>query len=66
MEDSVALDKIESIRDLVNANLEAIIAEQSSEFGQVAEVAGDVVLAGGKRIRPIMVMLAYEIAGGLD
>ena len=66
MEDNDALDRIESIRDLVNANLEAIIAEQSSEFGQVAEVSGRVVLAGGKRIRPIMVMLAYEIAGGED
>jgi len=66
MEDNDALDRIESIRDLVNANLEAIIAEQSSEFGQVAEVSGQVVLAGGKRIRPIMVMLAYEIAGGED
>mgnify|MGYP001179883744 CR=1 FL=1 len=66
MEDNDALDRIESIRDLVNANLEAIIAEQSSEFGQVAEVSGKVVLAGGKRIRPIMVMLAYEIAGGED
>ncbi|MAI04844.1 MAG: hypothetical protein CMA07_03960 [Euryarchaeota archaeon] len=66
MEDNDALDRIESIRDLVNANLETIIAEQSSEFGQVAEVSGQVVLAGGKRIRPIMVMLAYEIAGGED
>ena len=66
MEDNDALDRIESIRDLVNANLEAIIAEQSSEFGQVSEVSGQVVLAGGKRIRPIMVMLAYEIAGGED
>ena len=66
MEDNDALDRIESIRDLVNANLEAIIAEQSSEFGQVAEVSGQVVLAGGKRIRPIMVMLAYELAGGED
>ena len=66
MEDNEALDRIEEIRDLINANLEAIIAEQSSEFGEVAKVSGEVVLAGGKRIRPIMVMLAYEIAGGGD
>jgi len=66
MEDNDALDRIEAIRDLINANLEIIIDEQSSEFGQVAEVSGQVVLAGGKRIRPIMVMLAYEIAGGED
>ena len=66
MEDNEALDKIDAIRDLVNANLEAIIEEQSSVFGNVAEVAGQVVLAGGKRIRPIMVILAYELAGGDD
>ena len=66
MEDNEALDRIEAIRDLVNANLEAIIVEQSSEFGEVAKVSGEVVLAGGKRIRPIIVMLAYEISGGED
>ena len=66
MEDNEALDKIDAIRDLVNANLEAIIEEQSSTFGEVAEVSGQVVLAGGKRIRPIMVILAYELAGGQD
>ena len=54
------------MRDLVNANLESIIAEQSAVFGEVAEVSGQVVLAGGKRIRPIMVMLAYDLAGGQD
>ena len=66
MEDNEALDKIDAIRDLVNANLETIIEEQSSTFGEVAEVSGQVVLAGGKRIRPIMVILAYELAGGQD
>tara|TARA_B100001769_G_C22051383_1_gene565148 strand:+ start:277 stop:1251 length:975 start_codon:yes stop_codon:yes gene_type:complete len=66
MEDNEVLDKIDAIRDLVNANLEAIIEEQSSTFGEVAEVSGQVVLAGGKRIRPIMVILAYELAGGQD
>ena len=64
MEDNDALDRIDAIRDLVNANLEAIIVQQSSTFGEVAEVSGQVVLAGGKRIRPIMVILAYELAGG--
>jgi len=66
MEDNEVLDKIDAIRDLVNANLETIIEEQSSTFGEVAEVSGQVVLAGGKRIRPIMVILAYELAGGQD
>ena len=60
MEDNEALDRIDEMRDLVNANLESIIAEQSAVFGEVAEVSGQVVLAGGKRIRPIMVMLALD------
>ena len=47
MEDNEALDRIDAIRDLVNANLEAIIEEQSATFGEVAEVSGQVVLAGG-------------------
>ena len=64
MEDNEALDRIDAIRDLVNANLESIIEQQSTTFGEVAEVSGQVVLAGGKRIRPIMVILAYELAGG--
>jgi len=66
MEDNEALDRIDEMRDLVNANLESIIAEQSAIFGEVAEVSGQVVLAGGKRIRPIMVMLAYDLADGDD
>ena len=55
MEDNEALDRIDEMRDLVNANLESIIAEQSAVFGEVAEVSGQVVLAGGKRIRPLRV-----------
>ena len=66
MEDNESLDRIDEMRDLVNANLESIIAEQSAIFGEVAEVSGQVVLAGGKRIRPIMVMLAYDLADGDD
>ncbi len=66
MESDEALDRIDEMRDLVNANLESIIAEQSAIFGEVAEVSGEVVLAGGKRVRPILVMLAYDLAGGDD
>ena len=65
MEDNEALDRIEAIRDLVNANLEAIIVEKSSEFGEVAKVSGNCT-SRWKRIRPIIVMLAYEMSGGED
>ena len=61
MEDNAALDRIDGMRDLVNANLESIIEEQSAVFGEVAAVSGQVVMAGGKRIRPIMVLSLIHI-----
>ncbi len=64
MEDNAILDRLEEIRDLVNANLETLIEEKIAVYGEVANVAGQVVLAGGKRIRPILIILAYELAGG--
>jgi octaprenyl-diphosphate synthase len=66
MEDNEALDRLEEIRDLVNANLESLIEEQSAIHGEVAEVSGRILLAGGKRLRPILCFLAYQIAGGQD
>ncbi len=66
MEDIEVLDRIESIRDLVNANLESIIEEKIATYGEVADISGEVVLAGGKRLRPILILLAYELAGGKD
>ena len=64
MEDNVALDTLEGLRDIINANLESMIEEQCSIHGEVAEVSGRILLAGGKRLRPILVHLAYELAGG--
>ena len=66
MEADVALDRLEEIRDLVNANLESLIVEQQTKFGEVAEVSGKILMAGGKRLRPIITYLAYQIAGGQD
>ena len=60
------LDMVEEIRIIINANLESLIEEQSSIHGEVAEVAGRVLLSGGKRLRPLLVILAYELAGGKD
>jgi geranylgeranyl pyrophosphate synthase len=64
METNVALDTLEGLRDIINANLEALIEEQCVIHGEVAEVSGRILLAGGKRLRPILVHLAYELAGG--
>tara|TARA_B100001093_G_scaffold169000_2_gene161698 strand:+ start:27021 stop:28004 length:984 start_codon:yes stop_codon:yes gene_type:complete len=62
-----ASDRLETMRMLVDAELEALIeAEVNSGSGPVAELCGSVLLAGGKRLRPLLILLAYEIAGGED
>ena len=66
MEDRIALDYLEDLRELVNANLESMIIEQRAIYGEVAELSGRILLAGGKRLRPILAILAYELAGGQD
>ena len=64
MDESVAMDRLEEMRILIDANLSALIEEQSSIYGEVALRAGEILLASGKRLRPILVLLAYELAGG--
>ena len=62
-----AADRLEVMRMMVDAELECLIEEEiESGAGQVAEVSGQVLLAGGKRLRPILILLAHEIAGGED
>jgi len=66
MDESVATDRLEELRILIDANLSAQIEEQSTIHGEVALRAGEILLAGGKRLRPILILLAYELAGGQD
>ena len=62
-----ASDRLESMRLLVDAELESLIENEiDSGSGQVAELCGSVLLAGGKRLRPLLILLAHEIAGGTD
>ena len=65
MEADIAMDMLEEIQ-AINANLESLIEEQKAIFGEVAEVSGNVLLAGGKRLRPIVTYLVYQMAGGDD
>lgn len=62
-----ASDRLESMRLLIDAELESLIEDEvSNGSGQVAELCGSVLLAGGKRLRPLLILLAHEIAGGTD
>ena len=58
---------LESMRDEVNNALEALIQhEVDMGAGEVAVEAGRVLNAGGKRLRPILFLLAYRVAGGAN
>ena len=58
---------LESMRDEVNNALEALIQDEvDMGAGEVAVEAGRVLNAGGKRLRPILFLLAYRVAGGAN
>lgn len=62
-----ANDRLESMRLIVDAELQSLIENEiENGAGEVAKLCGNVLLAGGKRLRPLLILLAYEIAGGLD
>ena len=58
---------LDNIRGLVAADLEAVdrhIAEQlASDVALVGEVASYLIHAGGKRLRPLLVLLAARACG---
>ena len=56
------MEYLECRIDMVNDRLEAVIA--STEPDELSEQLGHVVLAGGKRVRPAVTILACEAVGG--
>ena len=53
------------MREEVNTALEHLIeSELEMGAGEVALEAGRVLNAGGKRLRPLLFLLAYRLAGG--
>ena len=58
-------DSLDSLRNRIDEALEEMIASRV-DSGEVVELSGKVLLAGGKRLRPMMMCLAYQIAGGKD
>ena len=62
-----ASDQLEVMRLHVDAALEALVEDEIEQgAGQVAELCASMLLAGGKRLRPLLILLAHEIAGGQD
>ncbi|MDP6010673.1 MAG: polyprenyl synthetase family protein [Candidatus Poseidoniaceae archaeon] len=59
-------DKMQSCKALIEAELEALLERAVIRDGEVAELASAMVFAGGKRARPILILLAYELSGGID
>ena len=59
---------LESVRDFVDEALENLVLERLSSTGEepAMALARDVLLAGGKRYRPVLALLAHEAAGGTD
>tara|TARA_B100000965_G_scaffold239857_1_gene201149 strand:- start:6632 stop:7615 length:984 start_codon:yes stop_codon:yes gene_type:complete len=57
---------LDSIKDFVEDSIEELVLEKmSSRLDKpVMSIASDVLLGGGKRYRPILVILSYKAAGG--
>jgi len=58
---------LEKRRDMIDEALENLVQERMMKTDAPAmSLARDILLAGGKRIRPVLSLLAYEAAGGDD
>ena len=57
---------MESYKDMIDGEIERLVLERlSSPRDQPAMgLAREVLLAGGKRYRPMLGLIAYEAAGG--
>ena len=62
------LNRVEAIRDMVEDALENFILERMSRENEAIPmgIAKETLLAGGKRMRPILGLLAFEACGGED
>ncbi|MED5292142.1 MAG: polyprenyl synthetase family protein, partial [Candidatus Thermoplasmatota archaeon] len=59
--------RLEDLREKVNMALEALIQrELDNGAGEVAKLSGEILLSGGKRLRPLLGIFCYEVAGGED
>ena len=59
--------RLEGLREKVNLALESLIQREiDNGAGEVAHISGEILLSGGKRLRPLLGIFCYEIAGGKD
>ena len=59
--------RLEDLREKVNDALEALIEREINKgAGEVAQLSGEMLLSGGKRLRPLLGIFCYEVAGGND
>ncbi len=66
MAEDTAFEVLAAMRESIDAEIEELVALHSQQYGEVAIEAGKILLAGGKRLRPIIAKLAFQIAGGTD
>lgn len=66
MDEGEASGRLDAMRMSIDAELKTLIEEQSAIHGEVARRAGEILLAGGKRLRPLMGLLIFELTGGVD
>ena len=59
-------DKIRAYKNRIETDLLVLLEEAIKRDGEVAQLAASMVLAGGKRTRCIVTLIAYELAGGTD
>lgn len=59
------VERLLSLREMVDECLAShLAAAREQGDGEVVDLAEHVLLSGGKRLRPLLVLLAYEAAGG--
>ena len=59
--------KLQRLRAMVERGLEDQLQRVRLEgHGEVVDLCQHIVLAGGKRLRPVLCLLAYEVSGGAD
>lgn len=59
-------DKLALYREKIENQLKEALPQNHGSFGELYEAMGYSLYAGGKRIRPLLMQLAYEAVGGSE